>query len=107
VAFSQTDFTEDLKSITIPVLVMHVDDDQIVPSRRRTAIGQAAAQRHLEDLLRVPTRHASRPSAIATCGRGRAVEAAWRRDETSPLNPGDVVATVGFLGRGFAEAWAS
>ncbi|MEW7859031.1 alpha/beta hydrolase [Pseudomonas chlororaphis] len=31
VAFSQTDFTQDLKSITIPVLVMHGDDDQIVP----------------------------------------------------------------------------
>lgn len=31
VAFSQTDFTEDLKSITVPVLVMHGDDDQIVP----------------------------------------------------------------------------
>jgi len=31
VAFSQTDFTEDLKKITIPVLMMHGDDDQIVP----------------------------------------------------------------------------
>jgi non-heme chloroperoxidase len=31
VAFSQTDFTEDLKQITVPVLVMHGDDDQIVP----------------------------------------------------------------------------
>jgi len=31
VAFSQTDFTEDLKKITVPVLVMHSDDDQIVP----------------------------------------------------------------------------
>jgi non-heme chloroperoxidase len=31
VAFSQTDFTEDLKKITIPVLVMHSEDDQIVP----------------------------------------------------------------------------
>jgi non-heme chloroperoxidase len=31
VAFSQTDFTEDLKAITIPVLVMHSEDDQIVP----------------------------------------------------------------------------
>jgi len=31
VAFSQTDFTEDLKRITVPVLVMHGDDDQIVP----------------------------------------------------------------------------
>jgi non-heme chloroperoxidase len=31
IAFSQTDFTEDLKKITVPVLVMHGDDDQIVP----------------------------------------------------------------------------
>jgi non-heme chloroperoxidase len=31
VAFSQTDFTEDLKKVTVPVLVMHGDDDQIVP----------------------------------------------------------------------------
>src|SRR3954449_1016001 len=31
VAFSQTDFTEDLEKITVPVLVMHGDDDQIVP----------------------------------------------------------------------------
>jgi non-heme chloroperoxidase len=31
VAFSQTDFTDDLKKITVPVLVQHGDDDQIVP----------------------------------------------------------------------------
>ncbi|HVO88737.1 MAG TPA: alpha/beta hydrolase [Casimicrobiaceae bacterium] len=30
-AFSETDFTSDLKSITVPTLVMHGDDDQIVP----------------------------------------------------------------------------
>jgi non-heme chloroperoxidase len=30
-AFSETDFNEDLKKIDIPVLVMHGDDDQIVP----------------------------------------------------------------------------
>jgi non-heme chloroperoxidase len=30
-AFSETDFTEDLKSIEAPVIVMHGDDDQIVP----------------------------------------------------------------------------
>src|SRR6476659_8682128 len=30
-AFSETDFTEDLKIIDIPTLVMHGDDDQIVP----------------------------------------------------------------------------
>jgi len=30
-AFSETDFTEDLKAIEVPVLVLHGDDDQIVP----------------------------------------------------------------------------
>lgn len=31
VAFSQTDFTKDLKKISVPVLVLHGDDDQVVP----------------------------------------------------------------------------
>jgi non-heme chloroperoxidase len=31
VAFSQTDFTADLKKISVPTLIMHGDDDQIVP----------------------------------------------------------------------------
>jgi non-heme chloroperoxidase len=31
VAFSQTDFTADLQKINVPVLVMHSEDDQIVP----------------------------------------------------------------------------
>ncbi|WP_285426341.1 alpha/beta fold hydrolase [Pseudomonas sp. efr-133-TYG-103a] len=30
-AFSETDFTEDLKAINVPVLVLHGEDDQIVP----------------------------------------------------------------------------
>ena len=30
-AFSETDFTEDLEKIAVPTLVMHGDDDQIVP----------------------------------------------------------------------------
>src|SRR3546814_3353387 len=30
-AFSETDFTEDLKAVEVPTLVMHGDDDQIVP----------------------------------------------------------------------------
>jgi non-heme chloroperoxidase len=36
-AFSETDFTEDLKRIDVPTLIVHGDDDQIVP------IGAAAA----------------------------------------------------------------
>jgi len=31
VAFSQTDFTPDVKKVSLPTLVMHGDDDQIVP----------------------------------------------------------------------------
>ncbi|MDI3308479.1 MAG: alpha/beta hydrolase [Acetobacteraceae bacterium] len=30
-AFSETDFTEDLKTITVPVLLLHGEDDQVVP----------------------------------------------------------------------------
>ncbi len=30
-AFSETDFTDDLKKMSVPTLVMHGDDDQIVP----------------------------------------------------------------------------
>ena len=30
-AFSETDFTDDLKVIDVPTLVLHGDDDQIVP----------------------------------------------------------------------------
>ncbi|WP_145480025.1 alpha/beta fold hydrolase [Stenotrophomonas rhizophila] len=30
-AFSETDFTDDLKAISVPTLVLHGDDDQIVP----------------------------------------------------------------------------
>jgi non-heme chloroperoxidase len=30
-AFSETDFTEDLKNIRVPTLILHGDDDQIVP----------------------------------------------------------------------------
>ncbi|HEX4178401.1 MAG TPA: alpha/beta hydrolase [Rhizomicrobium sp.] len=41
VAFSQTDFTEDLKKISVPVLVMHSEDDQIVPY---VAAGQLSAK---------------------------------------------------------------
>ncbi|WP_158942108.1 alpha/beta fold hydrolase [Granulicella sp. S190] len=40
-AFSETDFTDDLKKIDIPVLVLHGDDDQIVPI---DAAGRASAK---------------------------------------------------------------
>lgn len=30
-AFAQTDFTEDLKKFNVPTLILHGDDDQVVP----------------------------------------------------------------------------
>jgi len=40
-AFSETDFTDDLKKFDIPTLVMHGEDDQIVPVRNS---GKKSAQ---------------------------------------------------------------
>ncbi|MGW6212368.1 alpha/beta fold hydrolase [Streptomyces sp. NPDC055109] len=48
--FSETDFTDDLKSIDIPVLVAHGDDDQIVPI---TAAGLRSAELLKDATLRV------------------------------------------------------
>jgi pimeloyl-ACP methyl ester carboxylesterase len=44
VAFSQTDFTADLKNITIPVLVLHGDDDQVVPYKNSGALSVKLVQ---------------------------------------------------------------
>jgi len=38
-AFSETDFTEDLKAINVPVLLMHGEDDQIVPIADSALLG--------------------------------------------------------------------
>ena len=38
-AFSETDFTEDLKSVDVPVLILHGDDDQVVPIADSALIG--------------------------------------------------------------------
>ena len=38
-AFSETDFTEDLKSVDVPVFLMHGEDDQIVPIDDSARIG--------------------------------------------------------------------
>jgi non-heme chloroperoxidase len=40
-AFSETDFTEDLKQFDVPTLVVHGDDDQVVPI---DAAGRASAK---------------------------------------------------------------
>jgi len=44
-AFSETNFTEDLKNVDIPVLVLHGEDDQIVPYKT-TAVKAVALLKH-------------------------------------------------------------
>jgi non-heme chloroperoxidase len=46
-AFSETDFTEDLKKFDMPTLVMHGEDDQIVPSKilRRNRPGSSRGRK--------------------------------------------------------------
>jgi len=68
VAFSQTDFTADLQSISIPVLVVHGDDDQVVPYK---ASGPRSAELVQNGLLKtykgaphgIPTTHADELNA--------------------------------------------
>lgn len=43
--FSETDLTEDLKKIDVPTLIVHGDDDQVVPIRQPTVFFLARARR--------------------------------------------------------------
>ncbi len=57
-AFSETDLTEDLKQFDVPTLILHGDDDQIVPiAVGRPQVGQARHERDPEGL----PRRAARP----------------------------------------------
>jgi pimeloyl-ACP methyl ester carboxylesterase len=58
-AFSEIDFTEDLKKIDIPVLVMHGDDDQIVPIVAAGPLSRKLLRKSTpEGLFRPSPRHA-------------------------------------------------
>ena len=62
VAFSQTDFTADLKKITVPTLVMHGDDDQIVPYADAGPLTAKLVKNcDPEDLQGLPARHVYHP----------------------------------------------
>ena len=57
-AFSETDHTEDLKKFDVPTLILHGDDDQIVPiADSALALGQARQERDAEGLQRRAARH--------------------------------------------------
>ncbi len=62
-AFSETDFTEDLKKFDVPTLVLHGEDDQIVPVKDSAKKVSSSHQGRARDLLSGraarPDRHAS------------------------------------------------
>ncbi|ASC79311.1 alpha/beta fold hydrolase [Serratia marcescens] len=68
VAFSQTDFTEDLKKISIPVLVIHGDDDQVVPYQDSGVLSAKLVQNGTLHTYKgaphgIPTTHADQVNA--------------------------------------------
>ena len=58
-AFSETDFTEDLKKFDVPTLILHGDDDQIVPIG---AAGAAVVQAGQGREARRSTGRSARPA---------------------------------------------
>ena len=59
-AFSETDFTEDLKRIDVPTLVMHGEDDQIVPFADAGPLSAKLLKKRDDEVLsRIPSWHAN------------------------------------------------
>jgi pimeloyl-ACP methyl ester carboxylesterase len=56
-AFSETDFTDDLKIIDVPTLVMHGDDDQIVPIADSAPLSAKLLKNGRLKVYEVPTWH--------------------------------------------------
>jgi hypothetical protein len=91
VAFAQTDFTGDLKKITVPVLVMHGDDDQIVPYAGSGPLSARLVQNGtLKTLQRIPPRHAGHPGprrSTLTCWPSRSPDRPGGRAPATALHP--------------------
>lgn len=71
-AFSETDFTEDLKRFDVPTLIVHGDDDQIVPIGASAMISSKLVKNAtLRSIRAVPTAWVTPPrnSSTSTCSR--------------------------------------
>ena len=69
-AFSETDFTEDLKKFDVPTLILHGDDDQIVPiGASASDVGEDREERHAESIPGFHTACArrTRTRSMPTC----------------------------------------
>ena len=105
-AFSETDFTEDLKTITVPTLVMHGDDDQIVPIANSALLSvEAAEERHAEGLREVPARHVHDARRRDQCRPSRLHQGLSQRGGP-PESEFRTSRNAGTLGQGVATSWA-
>ena len=70
-AFSETDFTEDLKKFDVPTLIVHGDDDQIVPIGAAALLSSKLVKRRDPEGLRGRTARSggtrTRSSSTPTC----------------------------------------
>ena len=68
-AFSETDFNEDLKKFDVPTLIMHGDDDQVVPIAALGApLGKDRQERDPQGLSRIAAWHVSNAQGSDQCG---------------------------------------
>jgi len=75
-AFSETDFTEDLKKIDVPTLILHGDDDQIVPIGAAALLSSKLVKgATLKVLSRTPPRHVLDSQRVDQCRPARIPEA--------------------------------
>ncbi|CAM5733833.1 Alpha/beta hydrolase OS=Streptomyces tendae OX=1932 GN=F3L20_20320 PE=3 SV=1 [Streptomyces tendae] len=87
-AFSETDFTEDLKRIEVPVLVMHGTDDQVVPYDDSAPLTVKLLKNGtLKSYEIAPARHADGPSRRAQPGHPGVAQVVAGGGQTAPFRP--------------------
>jgi hypothetical protein len=92
-AFSETDFTEDLQDLKVPVLIMHGDDDQIVPIAASALLSaKLVKEQHTEGLQGVPARYVHNSPRCDQSGPACLLQGVARRSPRSargsPRRPG-------------------
>ena len=94
-AFSETDFTEDLKKFDVPTLVMHGEDDQIVPvkdsARKSARLIKGAQEIYYPGAPHGLTATHPGPGQHATCSRSCAADQPDAAGAGGPGSPGDAV----------------
>ena len=90
-AFSETDFTEDLKKFDVPTLILHGDDDQIVPIAAAALLSaKLVKSAKLKVYPGLSARDAHNPRGPDQCRSARVHQGMsdHRRDVTAEVTPG-------------------